>query len=126
MQAREVRPCILTSFAHISTCCTMQDCIKFKLRIFSGLLKEYEPGFFHILLSLVSVIDLEATTEAPALLHNMENDACMFFPSRRSRSAISPCPNSYWDSVGNNTPIYNLDLSLLDSQGMGVINISKL
>ena len=99
----------------------MQDCIKFKLRIFSGPLEEYVPGFIHILLSLVSVIDLGATTEALGLLHDMENDARMFSPSRRSRSTISPRPNSYWDSIDNNTPIYNLDLSLLDSHDMGVI-----
>jgi len=70
--------CVFASFAHILTSCNMQDFIKFKLRIFSCPRKGYDPGFIHIILSFVSMIELEATTKALALLHDMESDAYMF------------------------------------------------
>jgi len=71
--------CMFASFARILTSCNMQDFIKFKLRIFGRPRKGYyDPGLIHIILSFVSMIELEATTKALALLHDMESDACMF------------------------------------------------
>ena len=55
----------------------MQDFIKFKLRIFGRPREGYDLGWIHIMLSFVSVLELEATTETLALLHGMESDARM-------------------------------------------------
>jgi hypothetical protein len=63
----------------------MQDFIKLKLQIFGCPFEEYDPDFIYIILSLISVTELEATTEALALLHGMQCDT----PIRRSRSTIS-------------------------------------
>jgi len=65
-------------FARILTSCKMEYFIKFKLRIFGRPRKGYDPGFIHIILFFVPMIELEATTKALALLHDMESDACMF------------------------------------------------
>jgi len=85
---------MFASFARILTSCNMQDFIKFKLRIFGRPRKGYDPGLSHIILSFVSMIELEATTKALALLHNMESDACMF---HCLKTRTVNCPISCWD-----------------------------
>jgi hypothetical protein len=118
---------MFTSFARILTGCSMQDFIKFKLRIFGRPFEEYDPDFIHIIFSLVSVIELEATTEALALLHGMQRDTPMFPALKTLKIDNFTKVNSIIIAqflvgmVNNNTPIDNLDLTLLEPQDMAIV-----
>ena len=121
------RPCMFAAFARILKGCSMQDFIKFKLRIFGRPFEEYDPDFIHIILSLFSVIELEATTEALALLYGMQRDAPIFPVLKTLKidnfTKVNPIVIAEFlvGMINNNTPIDNLDLTLLEPQDLGVI-----
>ena len=119
------RPCMFASFVRILTGCRMENFSTFKMRIFGRPFEEYDPGFIHIISSLVSVTELEATTEALALLHGIPSDA-RIFPALKTLkidnfTRVDPIKIAKFlvRMVSNKTPIDNLDLTLLEPQDIG-------